>query len=149
MSNYKLSVIKKNSIKNNLYNEMTAKEKNELLTDKKYRFLTRKCCLYDSIDDEEYNDEVVDYYLSPNSKYIKIFDILLFLSSLFYFIIVPFYLPMNNNVFILKENKIFKIILISIDIIYIIDLINNFFNIYQTFEKYLINRIEKIYLIYY
>ena len=145
MSNYKLSVIKKNSIKNNLYNEMTAKEKNELLTDKKYRFLTRKCCLYDSIDDEEYNDEVVDYYLSPNSKYIKIFDILLFLSSLFYFIIVPFYLPMNNNVFILKENKIFKIILISIDIIYIIDLINNFFRAYQTFEEYLIRRTGKIF----
>ena len=144
MNNYKSNLIKKNTIRSSLYSELLEKEKNELI-DKKYRFLTRKCCLYDSIDDEEYNDEVIDYYIPPNSIYIKIFDILLFISALFYFVIVPFYLPINTNVFILKENKFFKILLISIDIIYIIDLINNFFRAYQTYDDHLIRRTRKIF----
>lgn len=61
----------------------------------KYRYIVRKNCLYDSIDDEEYNDEIIDYYITPNSLFIKIFDILILISSMFSFIFVPYCLSRN------------------------------------------------------
>jgi hypothetical protein len=117
----KLNIIKKIPSESNIKNE---NEPN--------RHLKRKVNLYDSIDDEEYNDELIDYYIAPDSLYIKIFDIILLLSSMFYFVIIPYFL--SANFIILKENKSCRIILISIDIIYIIDLIINFFRAYQTYD---------------
>ena len=134
-NSYKSNLIKKMSSKINLSGE----KKNE---EQKFRYLKRKNCLYDSIDDEEYDDEVIDYYISPNSLYIKIIDIFLLISSFFYFIFVPNYL--STNFIILKENTIFKIILILIDIIYIIDLVNSFFRAYQDFDEHLIRSTSKI-----
>jgi len=66
----------------------------------RYRVLVRKKYLYDSIDDEEYKDEEIDYYISPNSLYIKIFDISLFLSSIFYLIIIPYF---NQKIYLFQK----------------------------------------------
>ena len=137
-NNYKSSIIKKNSTINNAQSE----ENHIDIIDEKYRYVIRKKCLYDSIDDEEYNDELIDYYITPNSLYIKIFDILIFISSMFYFIFVPFLL--SQNYFILKENFFCQIILIIIDILYIIDVILNFFRAYQAYDEHLIRRTRKI-----
>ena len=129
---YKPNLIKKISSKSSIKNE---NEQN--------RYLKRIINLYDSIDDEEYNDELIDYYITPDSLYLKIFDIILLFSSLFYFVIIPYFL--STNFTILKENKSCRIILISIDIIYIIDLIINFFRAYQTYDEHLIRRTRKIF----
>ena len=129
---YKANLIKKKSSKSNIKNENDPN-----------RYLKRKVNLYDSIDDEEYNDELIDYYIAPDSLYLKIFDIFLLFSSMFYFVIIPYFL--STNFIILKDNKIWRIILILIDLIYIIDLIINFFRAYQTYDEHLIRRTKKIF----
>ena len=112
----------------------------------KFRLLIRKKDLYDSIDDEEYKEEEIDYYISPNSWYIKIFDFLLFLSSIIYSIFVPCIL--SKNYFILKENIIWRYIFLFIDIIYIIDVFLNLFRAYQNFDENLVRRTKKIFFHY-
>ena len=71
---------------------------------------------------------------------------MLFLSSLFYFIVIPYIL--SKGFFINKENHICKILLIKIDIIYIIDLIINFFRAYHNFDERLIKITKKIFIRY-
>ena len=112
----------------------------------KYRLLIRRKDLYDSIDDEENKEEEIDYYISPNAWYIKIFDCLLFLSSMIYFIFVPFFLSKDYS--IIKENPIWRLIFLIIDIIYIIDIVLNFFRAYHNFDENLIRRTKKIFFHY-
>ena len=134
-----------NTYKSNLIINTDTKENltsNRKQDNEQYRYMERKLCLYDSIDDEEYNDELIDYYISPDSLYIILFDIIMIISSMFYFVIVPYFL--STNFTLLKNNKLCRIIFISIDIIYIIDIINNFFRAYQTYDEHLIRRTRKI-----
>ena len=112
----------------------------------KYRLLIRRKEIYDSIDDEEYREEEIDYYISPDNIFIKIFDSLLFISSLIYFIFVPYFL--SKNYFIHEENKSWKIIFMMIDIIYILDVIINFFRAYHNFDENLIRKTKKIFFHY-
>ena len=130
---YKSNLIKKPTINKEIENKSE---------EEKHRYLKRIICLYDSIDDEEYNDEIIDYYLSPDSLYIKFIDTLLFISCLFYFTFVPLFLSINYIIF--KEAKYCRIILLIIDIIYIIDFINNFFRAYQSYDEYLVRNNKKI-----
>ena len=128
--NYNINKIKKSPIKKNI--------------DNKYRYLKRNKNLYDSFDDdEEFQYEEIDYYISPNSVNIKIFDILLLMSSLFYFIVIPYIL--SKDYFIKNDNYFYKSILIIIDIIYIIDIIINFFRAYHKFDEHLIKNKKKIF----
>ena len=113
----------------------------------KYRYIVRRNCLYDSIDDEEYNDEIIDYYITPNSLFIKIFDILIFFSSIFSFIFIPYFL--SRNIFLKSEINSYKVILMIIDAFYIIDVILNFFRAYQTYDDHLIRRTRKIFFHYF
>ena len=113
----------------------------------KYRILVKKNLIYDSFDDEEGIDEGIDYYISPNSFYIKIFDLLLFFASIFYFIFVPYF--MSKNIFVSKEINSLKLILILIDVLYIVDVIINFFRAYQNFDENLIRKTNKIILHYF
>ena len=118
--------------------------KNILLKDK-FRSLIKRKELYDSFDDEEYEDEEISFYISPDSLYIKIFDSILFLASMIYFIFVPYFLSKN---YFIKENKSWKSIFLLIDIIYIIDIIFNFFRAYHNFDENLVRRTKKIFLHY-
>ena len=108
----------------------------------KYRMISRKCNLFDSLDDDEYLDEELGYYISPNSLFIKVFDCLMLFSSLIYFIVIPYFL--SQNYFILNDNNLFTIILLLIDVLYIIDIIINFFRAYKNFEEKIIKRTRKI-----
>ena len=129
---YKSNLIKK-----------TKNGKNEINPiDNKYRMINRRCNLFDSLDDEEYLDEEIGYYISPNSFFIKLFDCLMFFSSLIYFIFIPYFL--SQNYFILKNNNVFTIILLFIDVLYIIDIIINFFRAYKNFDEKIIKRTRKI-----
>ena len=113
----------------------------------KYRRLKRIKELYDSFDDEEYEDDSNnEYYISPSSSFVKIFDCLIFLSSMFYLIFVPYFF--TNNSIITGENKIYKLILVIIDFIYIIDIILNFFRAYQNFDENLIIKTKYIFIHY-
>jgi len=138
-SNYKSNLIKKTSTKTNVFNNDLNKEAN------KFRVLMRKKYLYDSIDDEEEKDELLGHYISPDSIYTKIFDIILFLSSLFYLTYVPYLISYN---FFNKENNIWMILLVIIDIIYLMDIIINFFRAYQNFDENLIRKSKMIFIHY-
>ena len=105
-NSYKSNKIKKISLKTNINNEINFVKTKE---ENKNRYIIRKNCLYDSFDDEEYNDEFIDYYISPNSIYIKLFDILIFISSTFTFIFVPYFL--SRNFFLTNEINSYKVIL--------------------------------------
>ena len=134
-----LSKLKKTSIKN-IYNNGI------YLLSNKNRRLIRKANLFDSIDDEEYLEEELDYYISPNSLFIKFFDFFLLISSLIYFIFIPYFL--SQNLLISNESHLFKIILRFSDIIYIIDLIINFFKAYKNYDEILIKKTKKIFFHY-
>ena len=135
-----------NNNSNSLNNKLNSSVNSKKISYDKFRYLIRKKEIYDSIDDEEYNDEEVDYYISPDNLFIKIFDSLLFISSLIYFIFVPYFL--SKNYFINKENKSWKIIFMIIDIIYILDIIFNFFRAYHNFDENLIRKTRKIFFHY-
>ena len=113
----------------------------------KHRKIKRIKELYDSFDDEEYEDnDNNEFIISPNSNFIIIFDCVLFCSSMYYLIFVPYFL--SKNFIITSENIIFKLILILIDIIYIIDLIFNFFRPYQKFDESFIKKAKFIFIHY-
>ena len=137
-SSCKSNLIKKITPKKITSSEIKEKEKIQ----EKYRFLIKKKCLYDSIDDEEYDDELIDYYISPNSLYTIIFDIFIFISSMFYFIFVPYFLSINF--FFFEGDGVYKYIFFVIDVLYIIDIVINFFRAYQTYDEHLIRKTKRI-----
>ena len=122
---------------NNSFNSQKYNKKKD-----KYRILMKRKDVYDSLDDEEYKDEEIDYYISPYSWYIKIFDLLLFLSSIIYFIFIPYFL--STNFFISKDVQFWKTLYTIIDIFYIIDIIINFFRAYEDFDEHLVRKTKKI-----
>ena len=132
------------SFKSNLILKSTKRNEAIIYLENKYRKLFLKNNLYDSFDDDEdyKEEEEIGFYISPNSIFIKIFDYIVFISSVIYFIFVPIYLSLNY--FSFKENKLTKYILIIIDIIYIADIIINFFRAYNNFDENLIKRKKKI-----
>jgi hypothetical protein len=104
-----------------LKNKSNLNEEEKISTKDKYRKLKRKKEIYDSLSDEEYeNENDIGYYISPNSHFIKIFDYIVFISSMIYFIFVPYFFSNNS---ILHDNKTIILLLMLIDLIYILDLI--------------------------
>ena len=107
---------------------------------KKYRILTRRGIIYDSLDDEEIEDEkeIYNLYLEPHSTFTKTFDSILFIFTLISFIENPLYLSMNQ--YFCRKQTItlnFSINLI-IDLLNIMDLILGFFRAYYNWEEQLI-----------
>ena len=121
-----ISQIKRKSIKNSVQNESNPNDIN--------RKITRKVNLFDSFDDEEYLYEEIDFYIPPNSLFIKIFDILIIVSSLIYFILIPYFLSTNFS--ISKQNRLFTIIFMFIDVIYILEIINSGFSLFFFFSLF-------------
>ena len=122
-------------------------EENKKKENVNVRGLKRIKNLYDSLDDEEFEDEAdFDYYLSPSSYYIKVYDFIMFFCCLIYLIYVP-YLFATNKIFSLEYSQT-KLILFIVDIIYIIDLIVNFFRAYQNFDENLVRKTKYIFLHY-
>ena len=112
-----------------------------------FRELKRIKEIYDSFDDEEYEEENEgDYYISPNSYFIKVFDSFMFISCMFYLIYVPHYF--SKNIILKGENKPSLVILTFFDFIYILDIIINFFRAYQNFDENLVRRTKYIFLHY-
>ena len=111
----------------------------------RFRFIKRRKELYDSFDDEEFEDQTeINYYISPSNYFIKIFDLIVFFASMIYFIYVPI-LFSENLIFFSKKSDM---LLMSIDIIYILDLIFNFFRAYQNFDESLVSKRKYIFLHY-
>jgi len=125
-------------------NKMPTKKKENVQD--KFRIMVRKKEIYDSMDDEEYKEEVIDFFISPDSWYIRVFDSILLFASMFYFIFVPFFLSRNTLMF--DCSSFLRSTFFIIDMIYIVDLIINFFRAYQNYEEHLIRKTRNIILHY-
>ena len=111
----------------------------------RFRFIKRRKELYDSFDDEEFEDQTeINYYISPGNYFIKIFDLIVFFAAMIYFIYVP--ILFSKNLIISSEKN--NLMLMSIDIIYILDLIFNFFRAYQNFDESLVRKRKFIFVHY-
>ncbi len=111
----------------------------------KYRVLTRKKYVYDSLDDEEYDDEE-DYskVITPESKFLLFLDLLISLSVLYDICYIPYYLAYDRNFCGFNIFNYHILIDFLITIIYFIDLISNFFIAYYDFEEFLIDELDQI-----
>ena len=106
----------------------------------KYRCLEHKNLIYDSFDDEESdNAEIYSINISPNSKLVYIIDSIVLISSFIQVFYLPIFLANNIN-YCRNIFGINKIMFYCIDIIYVIDLITEFFRSYYNFEEILVNK---------
>ena len=117
-------------------------KRNKTLYYNKYRILMHKSNLYDSLDDEELEDEedIESLYLEPNSLFTIIFDSILFIFTIISLIDVPFYLAMNKNFCRNKTITIHFSFNFFIDLLNIIDLCLGFFRAYYNWEEQLIKK---------
>ena len=108
----------------------------------KYRILARRQCIYDSLDDEEFEDEeeINTLYLEPNSLFSIIFDFIIFSINIISLFEVPFYLAINHP--FCKKKQITFIFLINfiIELLNIIDLFLGFFRAFYNWEEQLIHK---------
>ena len=114
----------------------------------KYRQLTRKKYVYDSLDDEEVDDEVNEnFYISPGSKFIFYFDILIFIAGFYSILYTPLSLA-RDDYFLNKPSTFIFGVEVIVDLIYFCDIIIQFFLAYITFDEILITKLRLIALHY-
>ena len=115
----------------------------------KYRILLLKGHVYDSLDDDEESDEedINSCYLEPNSIILYIMDSITFICSLIMMIYFPICLA-KRKLFCQNLNRD-EFIFYSIDIIYIIDLIINFYRSYYNYNEILIKKNMLIFIHYF
>ena len=144
---------KDNNNKINLnYSHEISSEKSENTNKKinKYQQKYRKLLLinkvYDSLDDEEIGDEeeIDNFYLSPNSFPVYFIDSLILISSFIELFYLPYFLA-YKKIFCREILNIESILFYSIDFIYIIDFIAGFFRSYYNFEEILVK--NNIYIV--
>ena len=117
-----------------------------------FRNLEHRKLVYDSLDDDEIIEDAinVNFYLNPDDKIILIIDCLALFFSFWNIIYKPLSLVLNNCD---VKNTILSFSLdnisnILIDILFILDLIINFFKAYYNFDEQLVTRSDKIILNY-
>ena len=114
---------KKNKSCNIPFTKNTKNKKN------KFRVLIKRNLIYDSFDSEEDLEELDNFFISPENNFIKIFDLLITIFSLFNVLYFPYYLS-NVKCLCIPNSKIINLIYYFIDILFIIDLILGFFRAY-------------------
>ena len=116
-----------------------------IFKEKKYRCLSHKFLVDDSLDDTEEEDGV-EFFISTENIFIFIFDLLIIITNLYELIVIPFNLA-KNNCFCdnhINENYIYLFINYFIDTLYIIDFLISFLRPYYNYEYKLIKTTKKI-----
>jgi len=123
------------------YSSKSIKRKNTIYYEK-YRVLTHKASVYDSLDDEEIDDqeEINNIYIDPNSTFSITFDSILFIMSILSLLHVPFYLALEKNFCRNKSITLTFFVNILIELINIIDLFLGFFRAFYNWDEQLINK---------
>ena len=121
-------------------------ELNSSINIEKYRNMVRKSNIYDSLDDEEIEDEGDEsiLYLDPNSFFVRFFDGILFIFSIISFVETPFYLAITHDFCREKKLTIISAFNISTELLYICDLFLGFFRAFYNWEEQLITRHRSI-----
>ena len=130
-------------------NSLTSEKEMPIIDKEKFRFLSHKKLVYDSLDDEELIEDAVteNFYIMPNSYLIIIIDTMVLIFTFWCMVYKPLYLVLNNCDI---KNTITTITFdnisnIFIDILFIVDLIINFFKAYYNFDEQLITKTNKIF----
>ena len=104
----------------------------------KYRILEHKKLVYDSLDDEEIIEDAINinFYFNPDDKIVLIIDCLILVFSFWEIIYKPLFLVLhncdvNNTILNFSFDNVSNI---AIDLLYICDLIINFFKAYYNFD---------------
>ena len=124
-----------------------------VIDNENYRNLSHKKLVYDSLDDEEIIEDAIadNFYLYPNDKIVLIIDFLILIFTFW----SMFYKPLNlvlNNCDIINSITSFtfeNVLNVFIDLLFIFDLIINFFKSYYNFDEQLVTKSEKIILNYF
>ena len=128
----------------NLQESENEEEKVEIDLEK-YRELQKKGLVYDSLD--EYNDQdISNYFIRPEAKFLIVFDFFVFISTFYCLLYYPFFLGVNNIYCRIGNFWNFpNLINLFVDVIFIIDfIIHNFIGYYnpddilQTYIIYII-----------
>ena len=115
------------------------------LFQEKYRILEHKATVYDSLDDEEIEDqEEITFYFSPNSLFIIIFDLLLIIFHIISLFEYPLSLALNHNFCrsrIITINDLFNL---TLEFLNFLDLFFGFCRAYYNWDEVLIHKKRKI-----
>ena len=130
-------------------NSLTSEREMPIIDKEKFRFLSHKKLVYDSLDDEELIEDAVteNFYIMPNSYFIIIIDTMVLIFTFWSMVYKPLYLVLNNCD---VQNTITSINFdnlsnIFIDALFIVDLIINFFKAYYNFDEQLITKTNQIF----
>ena len=106
-----------------------------------YRKILNKGHVYDSLDDDEESDEedIYNCYIELNNKFLYILDSIILISSLILLLYFPIYLSKEKFFCKYIKNKD-EILFYSIDLIFIIDLVINFYRAYYDYNEILIEK---------
>ena len=136
--------VPKTEIKKKLLKEYNEYQKFE----KKYRKIKITSQLYDSMVDneesaEESEDDGTNFYLAVDSSFIFIYDMLLIFFTFYTLMFIPISLA-KIKYFCEKEKKIYEVLNIINELIYIFDILISFFRSYYNYEYKIITNNKKI-----
>ena len=112
----------------------------------KFRILEHKPNLYDSLDDEELEDEeeVNTLFIDPNSSFSFYFDFILFSFTILSFIEIPLYLAIDHKSCRTSYFSVISLLNYFNDFLNIIDFFLGFFRAYYNWEENLIIKRKSI-----
>ena len=123
------------------FEKRISKEKNlrtkSIIPEEKFRFIARGGIIIDSQNENESDEEKFEgrFLINPETKFVFIYDALITFITLYYLIYVPIEL-IKNFCFCNSNNSFFNILINSIfEIIFIIDIIVEFFRGFYTNEE--------------
>ena len=115
--------------------ELSSLSKNKY-TEQQCRVLMRKEQVYDSLDDEEIEDEIYDnFYISGNSRFVFVLDIIIYILMLYSVIYTPLELALHIRDVSTIQLTIFFYIEVIIDCVLLFDVVIRFFISYTTFDE--------------
>ena len=117
-------------------------KRKSIITLDKFRKIIHKGPIYDSLDDEELEDEeeINRFYLDPNSYFCFYFDLILFIINIITFIEIPLYLAMNLNFCRNHRYSFDDIVNMTNELINILDFIFGFFRAFYNWDEQLIKK---------
>ena len=111
----------------------------------KYRILFHKKIIYDSLDDDEFEEvESNNFFINPNSKFCILFDSLIFCLTLTYSITIPYYLAKNVKISKNENISFFNVLNYVSEIFNLFDIILSFFKAFYNFDEQLIKNSKLI-----
>ena len=108
------------------------------------RKLIKKKAIFDSLDEDENHWDEDNYtFINPETRFIFVFDTILYISTFIYFVYNPIIIAISKC-FCINEPIFMKIIMLFIDIVFIFDFFILFFRAYYNYEYKLIKNPQLI-----